>query len=910
MTGGAEIRDSFDIIGLQVNGSIKPMGADTKSIRFGWRLGSPVRGLEPQAYRIRVATVREKLREDQADVWDSGKVESGALYADYEGGELAGSATYWWSVTVWDRSGACKESEPEWFHTGLRQEQWKAEWIWSSDTVRVNDFAYFRSELVIRKPVAEATMYVSAHNVAQVYLNGVKIGGYGTPAPTNPWRRKYYAAYDVASFLQPGTSCIAAIAHYLGGDGQNYVNGLPGFRLQLEVRYIDGSGDTFTTDTSWKSIPDTRHRNETPYQQNRRISAIEDVDARKLGSEWMLAGFDTAACPHAVLSNSQMNGWTMVWQEIPEGAVEELIVPVETYRGTELQESGSQTFRQVFDAGKIVSGWPKARLAGIAGATVQLRYAEDLDENGFVRHNVSNEKSEHYYDRYTTGGTGTETWQPDLSYKAFRFVEATGYPEPLIPGVNLWIASAHTDMAGGGSFRCSNGLLNEMAQVCLQTQKNNTLGQTVDCPHREQAQYLADTDLQAETLLYNFDANHVLAKTLADFGDGQLENGTFPFVYPTNYGHRDFRLQIPEWDLHFCTLMWKIYWTYGDERLLERNYGTAKRMADHFISRLDAETGLVPADQPWHISDWPYSTVLRKAKYLTVENIKLAQAVAVMSRAASLLGKKDEADAYALTENRLREAIVDVLYDREAGLFRDGYESEQHHQGVNGLALHAGLFPEQARMTALEAVAAMSWDSRVVLSLPLLRALFEGGKDEAAYRLIAREQYPGWGYMIRQGAKTLWEGWDDRDSHCHAWNGYPLRLLQEFVAGIRSVSPGFGEVEVRPYMPDDLDYAEASVPTVRGEVFARWERRQASGNRSWCFVLVIPHGAKGRLVVRHEAERERTRITESGQPVWEQGSFTPGVDGVSGCRWNGDTVELDLASGRYEFEFEFAGVGI
>jgi alpha-L-rhamnosidase len=157
--------------------------------------------------------------------------------------------------------------------------------------------------------------------------------------------------------------------------------------------------------------------------------------------------------------------------------------------------------------------------------------------------------------------------------------------------------------------------------------------------------------------------------------------------------------------------------------------------------------------------------------------------------------------------------------------------------------------------------------------------------------------------MIRQGAKTMWEGWDDRDSHCHAWNGYPLRLLQEFVAGIRSVSPGFGEVEIRPYMPDNIDYAEASVPTVRGEVYAGWERRQTSGEKIWRFVMAIPHGAKGRLVVRLEAHQDRTRIAESGNPVWEQGSFTPGVEGVSGCRWNGDSFELELASGRYEFEF-------
>src|SRR5690606_38402564 len=108
------------------------------------------------------------------------------------------------------------------------------------------------------------------------------------------------------------------------------------------------------------------------------------------------------------------------------------------------------------------------------------------------------------------------------------------YPEPIVPGVHLWVISAHTELGQQGRFRCSSELLNKMAEACLQTQKNNVLGQTVDCPHREQGQYLADSDLQAETLAYNFESRHVLEKVLSDFAAGQKEDGTFPFVYPTN----------------------------------------------------------------------------------------------------------------------------------------------------------------------------------------------------------------------------------------------------------------------------------------------------------------------------------------------------------------------------------------
>jgi hypothetical protein len=56
----------------------------------------------------------------------------------------------------------------------------------------------------------------------------------------------------------------------------------------------------------------------------------------------------------------------MKWQEIPEGTVEEVIVPTEVHSFNEAAgsgaQSGMQAGRQVFDTGKIVSGWPRFKL--------------------------------------------------------------------------------------------------------------------------------------------------------------------------------------------------------------------------------------------------------------------------------------------------------------------------------------------------------------------------------------------------------------------------------------------------------------------------------------------------------------------------------------------------------------------
>lgn len=94
-----------------------------------------------------------------------------------------------------------------------------------------------------------------------------------------------------------------------------------------------------------------------------------------------------------------------------------------------------------------------------------------------------------------------------------------------------------------GYFVCGDPLLNALFSACIQTQKNNALGQLVDCPHREQAQYLADADLQAESLLYHFDVVSMVEKVLTDFTDGNMPMGPFHSSIPAILSIPIFRLK-------------------------------------------------------------------------------------------------------------------------------------------------------------------------------------------------------------------------------------------------------------------------------------------------------------------------------------------------------------------------------
>jgi len=895
---------AYTVYDLRVNEQQQPLGLDDVQLNFSWKQAIRRRGAQQTHYRVWVATSEQLLGDGQADVWDSGKRAGCPLRVPYEGPELGQGERYWWKLESWaapgvaDLDGVVDSGEPVTavasFDTGLRQDGWQATWIWKPGARVMNDFAYFRKSFEQPKPIFRAMLYISAHNRCQIYVNGTRVGGHGTPAPTDPQQRKYYLAYDVTSLLTQGSNCLAAIVHYLGGSGQNYVNGLPGLLAQLELRYEDSTSGLIVSDATWEVLNTIPHAVDMPFQQFRHLSAIEHYDARNVAEDWMQADYaagDTS--PAVIVDELQARPWRLRWQPIPEGIESAVLVP----EPVGVQEAGCQ----VFDAGLIVSGWARIQLPGIAGTAVRMRYSEALDEEGFVKHFIANEQSEYYYDDYMMRGAGLETWAPEFSYKAFRYVEITGYPH-VIDASQIAIVSAHTGIRHEGAFHSSDELLNRIYEACIQTQKNNTLGLLADCPHREQAQFLADADLQGETLLYHFgEAYPVLEKVLSDFADAQLDNGTFPWVAPSGFDYPGFSGWIPEWDLHYCTLLWKLYEWSDQLQLLQRYYEPTKRMLHFYLQSIDPLTGLVPKSAEagdWHISDHPYQNIDQSGSFLAVQNIKVKHALDLAGRMAAVLGDNLESDYWAEQSQRLQSAIVARLYDPVNKQFADSYLSARSHQGTNVVALQYDIVPPDDRADVLETIKQGGLDCRTLLALNLLRLLFDNGAEAEAFRLLHKTEYPGWGYMIAQGSRTIWEGFDDIESHSHAWNAYPARLLTEYLVGIRMAAPGWSRMVIKPYIPEGISFMKGAVPTPRGPAAARWEATPGQ----LVLEVTIPAHCEAEVVLSLPGEGENWQLEEAGRFVYgARIGPAPDIPPSMAIKAGADTLVVTLEGGNYSF---------
>jgi alpha-L-rhamnosidase len=94
---------------LRCENTTNPRGVKTLRPQLSWSWAQP---RAPRAYQILVASSEEKLKADEGDLWDSGRVLSDRKTAQYQGKPLSSLQRCFWKVRVWndyDTSGGYSE---------------------------------------------------------------------------------------------------------------------------------------------------------------------------------------------------------------------------------------------------------------------------------------------------------------------------------------------------------------------------------------------------------------------------------------------------------------------------------------------------------------------------------------------------------------------------------------------------------------------------------------------------------------------------------------------------------------------------------------------------------------------------------------------------------------------------------
>jgi len=836
-----------------------PLGVDVRLPRFYWVPNHEGRGQTQSAYRIIVATSPDAAR---GVVWDSGKTKSDRFtHIVYAGQPLVGGSTYYWKVRWWDKDGSAGPwSRIQSFDTGLfEQSDWKGIWIGGANQLR--------KEFSIEGEITRARAYICGLGYYELRINGRKVGmKVLDPGWTTYDKRVLYAVYDIGPYLKAGVNAAGVLL----GHGWFKERAL---LLQIVIETADGKKLVVAGNKSWK-VKNGPITEDSIYNG-------ETYDARLEMKGWDSPGFKTPGWKAAEAVEGPKGVRSA--QMMPPIQIVDSLVPVKM----NLPQPG--VF--VFDLGQNVSGWALLRVAGPSGTTVKMRFAELVYADGMI--NQENLRSARAEDVYILKGEGEEVYEPRFTYHGFRYVEVTGYPGvPTAETIRGRVV--HSAVRQIGSFVSSNPALNGLQKNITWGQKTNLHSVPTDCAQRDERMgWLGDAQGTAEEALYNFDMAAFYTNFLRDIRDVQDEKGQITDTVPHLWG---FRPADPAWGTAYPLLAWYMYQYYGDTRILEEHYDGLKRYIGFLNGK--AENGLVRYS---YYGDW---VAVEKTPGEIVSSFYHYYDVKILADIASILGKDAEAKEYAGQAEEVKKAFHAAYFDPKT----KGYANNT--QTANALALFLELAPGDARGSAWQNLfedVAYKHDSHLTTGIIgtkyIMEVLTKFGNSDLAYDLAAQKTYPSWGYMIENGATTLWELWQKREgpsmnSHNHPMFGSVGSWLYKALAGINldPSSVGFEKIKIEPRMVRDLTHAAGSVETLRGRVVCSWSH---SSNRV-TLESIVPVGSEAEIVIP-KFKLRNVVLREGETLIWRARAAADAVPGLKSIAENASALTIKAGSGRYVF---------
>ncbi len=749
-----------------------------------------------------------------------------------------------------------------------------------------------RTSFDIPRQVARARVYASGLGIYELSINGQRVGqDYFTPGWTHYLKRVQYQAYDVTDLLKEGSNGIGMMlgnGWWSGGVGwwvsadqveHSHLRGL----AQLEIDYADGSRATIVTDQTWRSHPSPVVR-DTFYHG-------ETYDARLDMAGWSTGGFDASGWT-AVLALDDMRD-LLVAQQAPTIRVTHELKPVVV--------SQPDKGVSIVDFGQNAAGWVKLRVTGPAGTDIKLRFGEELDPNGRLYRD--NYRGAQATDHYILKGGGEEVWEPRFTYRGFRYCEVTGWPgedKKPAPAEAFTYRVAHSAPPLTGKFKCSNWLLNQIYSNTRWGQRSNMHSVPTDCPQRdERLGWMGDAQAFGPTACWNMDMARFFGKWMHDVTDSQADDGHVTDVAPVTV---EANAAAPGWGDAVVIVPWTVFRFYDDTRILEENYAGMKAWVEYM--RAHSEGDLYEREG---YGDW---VAVVESPKKPIGSAYYYYSTKLLAETASVLGRKDDAEEYTALAGRIRDAFNKKHLDKNSN-----YPGAT--QTANILPLYFGIVPEDREPAVLANLVNDIKERGYHLSTGfmgttyLMVLLGERGLVDPAWQLAVQTTYPSWGYMIRQGATTIWERWDtdkrgpSMNSRNHFAFGTVVQWFYEHLAGIQvdPAHPGFKRFFLRPTPAGDLQWVRCSFESMHGGIVSNWHRTE----RGLTLQVHIPANTSAELTIPRMNLRPLNGVLLDGKVLFDKAAATRAGngEGVAFLRMDNGFPVFDVKAGRYRFEIVY-----
>ena len=741
---------------------------------------------------------------------------------------------------------------------------------------------YLRKEFELNKPIESAVLHLATGGIHEIWINGERVSDEVLAPGFSDFRHRIPSvSHDVTTQLQSGKNAIGVVL----GNGRYYAPrrllpaetmsmGAPVLRAHLKITHPDGTITVLVSNTDWKAT------DRGPIRANNEYDG-EEYDARMEFNQWTLSDYNAQNWVPAV-TMPKPSGQCRSTHSEPTKILG-------TRSAVEIVEIRPNVWR--FDFGENLTGWTALSVAGERGTQITLRHAQRLNQDGSL--DARNLRSALATNHYTLkGDPNGEAWEPRFTYHGFRWVEVTGLTSK--PGANTLKAKMiGNNVSESATFVSSDPTLNQIIENCRRTIRSNYVSVPLDCADRDERQgWQGDRGAESWSETNLFDIAAIYTRWLEEIRYSQRPNGAVSDVSPAF------------WKFYSGSAVWPTVQTmgtltmhlkYGDRRILEKHYAGNVAWVNFLLKRT-GRNGLL---QNGSYGDWcpPPTNLslvhavnpLRISDKAFVENAYLALQLKLMAESAEILGHDPR--AWIAAREKIRLAIIKKWWHVDH--FSNGT------QASFALGHSFDLVPEGSQAVFREALAKRIESEKGRIGTGNIgiqwihTTLDELLGPDVPLKMAIQKTYPGYGYMIDQGATTIWELWNGNTAapsmnsanHIMMVGDFP-RWCFEHLAGIkaRKDGPGYARFTIAPSIPKTIKHVSASQNTIRGRVESNW--KIDGGNMFW--EVRIPANTKAELHFPLSA----------GKQIFESGKL---VD-ITQVRTIRDQKVLWFESGKYRFE--------
>lgn len=669
------------------------------------------------------------------------------------------------------------------------------------------------------------------------------------PGVTDYRKRVQYQTYDVTDLIKEKNIINIDLADgwYRGSCGawglKNQYGCETKILAQLEIQYIDGSTDTVITDSSWLWSNDGSVR----FADNK---DGEIVDANKVPTYYTRAKLTS----HNVVPSASNN--------VP-------IAEKETFKG---EMTTAPSDKKIIDFKQNMAGYVSFKINAKKGQKITLRFGEMLDENGeLTLKNIQCKNKKITTPLQTIKYTckdGVNEYKPNFAIFGFTYMEID--TDIDISADDFTAIAVYSDMEETGFFDSSNELLNKFVNATKWSTKSNSADLPTDCPTRERHGWTGDAQIFFNTAAYLFDYATFSEKYIRDVFDWQQKDGKLPQIVP--YGGVDFFMSWMNGSVGWSDVgvlipyrFWKIY---NDDCLIKKYYNGMVKYAKFMISRcgkwtpLKHNIQLSGENRKYFVNfgqsygEWaePKDVFPNDWKNTVLPNPEESTAYTsyIMSLMCEIAKYMNDSKNLPLFEEYKKGCAAAY---REL-ITKNGYSIDTDRQAKLVRPLYMHLLDEKsikfAKKRLVKALDNYGWRLGTgFLSTPFILDVLADMNIEYAYKLLENEKMPGWLFMTKMGATTIWESWEGTQAQGgiaslnHYSKGAVCEWLFKEMCGI-NVS-GENHFVIKPQPGGHFNFAKAEYKSIFGTVKSGWKKQ----NDKYIYEIEIPANCTAEIILQN-----------------------------------------------------------